>query len=347
MIYLGANRTNIATIAETWKDDLHCFLFDKRKRALTVKSGNKVVSSHTCFFDKMMGVVKYYGKKRKIRAGERDWVINELNLFKKDFDKIVLADDEAQKSYIKDFEKRKKGQRTYVVNLYCRLMIVLYETFTQYKDKKQGISYSHKYFRMLNLRTCAYCNRQYTFTLDEKTVKTAPEYDHFYDKADYPILAVSFYNLVPSCHTCNHLKGQKKDVTINPYFGKLESGFVLTDGKGTKLSKAEILKNGGGELELLRPDVTESVVDQGNIKTFGLKSVYRLHDDYVKDIVEKVAAYDATVQRALVDSFQGPARTPQNVYDFVWGKYLEEAEYDRRPLSKLTKEILEQMGIKR
>jgi len=48
-----------------------------------------------------------------------------------------------------------------------------------------------------------------------------------------------------------------------------------------------------------------------------------------------------------VGAFQGTARLPQNVYDFVWGKYLEEAEYEDRPLSKLTKEILEQMGIKR
>ena len=65
------------------------------------------------------------------------------------------------------------------------------------------------------------------------------------------------------------------------------------------------------------------------------------------DIVEKVAAYDSTVQQTLVNVFQGPAYHPQMVYDFVWGKYLEEAEFDKRPLSKLTKEILEQMGIKR
>ena len=98
---------------------------------------------------------------------------------------------------------------------------------------------------------------------------------------------------------------------------------------------------------MLKPDGTESLVDQGNIETFGLKGLYRMHSDYVKDIVEKVAAYDVNVQNALVGAFQGTARLPQNVYDFVWGKYLEEAEYERRPLSKLTKEILEQMGIKR
>lgn len=34
-----------------------------------------------------------------------------------------------------------------------------------------------------------------------------------------------------------------------------------------------------------------------------------------------------------------------DIHDFVWGKYLNVAEQERRPLSKLTKDILDQMGI--
>ena len=347
MICLGENRTNIAIAAGTWKDDLYKFLFDKRKGGLKVRNGKKVVSSHATYFDKMVGIVHYHYKRRKISAGGRDIIINQLNNFKNNYEKIVLADEKALKGYKKVFEDWKKGKKSYVVNLYRRLMVGLYEAFTQSKDKKLNVSYSHKFFNLLNIRTCPYCNRQYTFTLDEKTSKTAPEYDHFYDKSDFPILAVSFYNLVPSCHTCNHMKGQKKTVTINPYFGKFESKFFLTDGNGNKLTKAEILKNGGGEVELLKPDGIESPIDQANINTFGLKGLYRMHDDFVKEIVDKVAAYDTSVQKALVDAFQGPAYHPHMVYDFVWGKYLEEAENDRKPLSKLTREMLEQMGVKR
>lgn len=346
MIYLGSNRSDIQTVASVWRDDLYKFLFDKRKGGLHVMDYRKKVSSHTCFFDKMIGSVKYRCKKRRIRAGERDKVISELNYFKNHFDEIVLADETAQKKCLQEFSIRTKGWKTWLANLYTEQMVKLYESFSGYYDKTLKVSYSHKFFRLLNIRTCPYCNRQFTFTLDGKSSKTSPEYDHFYDKADNPILAVSFYNLVPSCHTCNHLKG-KKSVSVNPYFGIFESKFLLTDGKGKTLNKVEILKKGGGELELLKPDGTESSADAGNINTFGLEGLYSMHDDYVKEIVEKVAAYDATVQKALVDAFQGPARLPQNVYDFVWGKYLEEAQYDRRPLSKLTREMLEQMGIRR
>ena len=70
-----------------------------------------------------------------------------------------------------------------------------------------------------------------------------------------------------------------------------------------------------------------------------------MHDDYINEIIEKTIAYNSTARQALVDAFQDQAYSPQQVYDFVWGRYLEEAQYQRRPLSKLTKDILEQLGI--
>ena len=67
---------------------------------------------------------------------------------------------------------------------------------------------------------------------------------------------------------------------------------------------------------------------------------------YVMDLIEKSTSYGSLEQnQALSDGFQGLFRTPQEVYDFVWGKYLNEEEFENRPLSKLTKDILEQLGI--
>jgi hypothetical protein len=57
--------------------------------------------------------------------------------------------------------------------------------------------------------------------------------------------------------------------------------------------------------------------------------------------------YDAHARQALVRSFQGAGYHPRQVYDFVWGKHLIDAEYEDRPLSKLTKDILEQLDIYR
>ncbi len=85
--------------------------------------------------------------------------------------------------------------------------------------------------------------------------------------------------------------------------------------------------------------------EQCNIDTFGLKGLYEMHDDYINEIVEKTIAYSPSVKQALVDAFQDQAYSPQQVDDFVWGKYLNAAQYEKRPLSKLTRDILEQLGI--
>ncbi|MBL0200337.1 MAG: hypothetical protein IPP81_09205 [Chitinophagaceae bacterium] len=103
---------------------------------------------------------------------------------------------------------------------------------------------AYKLVQQLNVNSCVYCNRIFSFTLDKvdlartfnktkdkkvkrkilkdiSSSKTRPELDHFYPKAKFPYLALALYNLVPSCHICNSsLKGSRNvdfDTLINPY----------------------------------------------------------------------------------------------------------------------------------
>lgn len=53
----------------------------------------------------------------------------------------------------------------------------------------------------------------YTKTVfDEEGEKiTRPTFDHWFAKDDHPLLALSFYNLIPSCNICNSsVKGKKE-----------------------------------------------------------------------------------------------------------------------------------------
>lgn len=56
----------------------------------------------------------------------------------------------------------------------------------------------------MGIRTCAYCNMQYALTIDHS--KGLYELDHRFPKSKYPYLCITFYNLQPSCPTCNHGK---------------------------------------------------------------------------------------------------------------------------------------------
>ncbi|MBD9573690.1 hypothetical protein IB260_00065 [Pseudomonas sp. PDM23] len=59
-------------------------------------------------------------------------------------------------------------------------------------------------------RLCPYCQQSLAVTIfrDRKSKSVRPTLDHFYSKSKYPYLALSLYNLIPSCYQCNSsLKG--------------------------------------------------------------------------------------------------------------------------------------------
>lgn len=210
-----------------------------------------------------------------------------------------------------------------------------YETIIDYKKDK----HTHAYWLMNELRvnTCPYCNRQYTFTIEDKGIR--PQFDHFYPQSKYPYLALSFYNLVPSCPTCNQIK-LDKPINKNPYiegFGN-DYKFELKNKDNTKedwcLDKNNIKVDFSSESE------------NENIKVFGLKELYNEHIDYVEEIIDKAQAYNSTYYDSLIQSFSGLGKTPAEVDRYVWGNYIETADQCKRPLSKLTKDILEQLDIK-
>ena len=328
MIYLGNSHRNIQVVADQWELRLREFLFEKRKREDGSTYGN-------CYYDRAVRRIKYGGANDAVQC------LKELKWFKIHFRKVVLADEEGLKKYSK--KKVSDSMNTF--------MIGLYKAFTQHKDKDdKDITIAHQFFRDLNIRTCPYCNRHYTFTLDDGTVKVSPEYDHFYDKSSYPILAVSFYNLVPSCHTCNHVKRNNK-AKINPYFSGFKRKFELQNENGERMPIDEIINQekvgriGFGKLGDSEEEIERFEEEQCNIDTFGLQGLYEMHDDYISEIIEKTIGYNSIVNQALVDAFQDQAYSPQQVVEFVWDRYLNEAQFEKRPLSKLTRDVLEQIGI--
>lgn len=340
MIDLRARRADIGDKAADWKDRLKSFLFDERPGKVKLMDGRRAVSKHDTFYEKMEADADY----RALPDADRKWVKEELKRFKRNFETVVLADEQELARQKRNYVRRASRITANGKNVFKELMEDLYTKFTQ-SDSGKGKSTSHYFFEELNIRTCPYCNRQYTFTLSEEDAKTSPEYDHFYTKSDYPILAVSFYNLVPSCHVCNQIKGVKKTVKVNPYFGGFKSKFRLYDKKknGKKLNALEILSRGKGVLKFDGANWAE----RSNIKAFGLSGLYELHDDYVKDIIEKAAAYNKVSRELIADTFQKRGFTPDQVFDFVWGKYLDDSQLENRVLSKLTKDLLEQLEIKK
>lgn len=209
-----------------------------------------------------------------------------------------------------------------------------------YPDETFGMQLS----RSLNIRTCPYCNRSYTFSIDEKMdeasdkrVKVRPEFDHFYPKAKYPCLALCFYNLIPSCPVCNYLK-REREIDLNPYLIDTENSpiyFNLKNEKEVKTAEDIVL-------EVESSDGRGS----GNIEVLGLQHLYNEHKDYVKEMMDKAVAYDKSYYDGLMESFRGMNLNAQDIENRIWGTYTECSDLGKRPLSKLTRDILKIYNIR-
>jgi hypothetical protein len=213
----------------------------------------------------------------------------------------------------------------------------------------------------IGINTCPYCNKQYTHTIfDEKTRNKVlrPDLDHFIPKSKYPYLALSFYNLIPCCQICNsrfklndsftfegnlhpytegwgeQVKFRLKIKDLGFFFGKEE---IKIDEKKEKTAEIEINTDSAN-------GINEKAVN--NIQIFRLKDVYQEHTDYVFELVNKAMIYNDDYIDSLYKQFEGSIfRNREDVLRFVTANYVDDNSLHLRPLSKLTKDIVEQFDL--
>ena len=210
-----------------------------------------------------------------------------------------------------------------------------------YSEGADGEKNAMWLMKQLDIHVCPYCNRTYTFSVNEKKA-VRPEIDHFYPKSDprYMHLALSFYNLVPSCPICNHTKSDTV-LDFHPYLGPLDKPGLLPrfliDSTPVKYGKKEYLFP---ESPIIKIENVNS-----NVMELALEELYRQHSDYAKEILDKMQAYNESLYEPLIAGFQGIGKTSEEIDRLVWGNYVERAFHSKRPLAKLTRDILEQFGV--
>lgn len=213
-----------------------------------------------------------------------------------------------------------------------------YDSLIGYTFKKQ----KHSYWLMekLDIKVCPYCNRSYTFTINTKSKNIRPEFDHFYpkDSNKYPYLALSFYNLIPSCPICNHTK-KTTEVDIHPYVESFGDNCKFRIDEIDNCLLDDNYQNWNVFLE------KSTVKYDKNISTFALKEFYNQHKDFISEIVFKARAYNDDAFNSIIDTFSEQGLTPKEMKLLIFGTYLDEKELGLRPLSKLSKDIIEQIEM--
>jgi len=208
-----------------------------------------------------------------------------------------------------------------------------YENWLNY-DKYNAYDFAKK----LDIPTCPYCNRTYTKTVitqkGEKIIR--PEFDHWFPKSEYPLLALSFYNLIPSCHICNsNVKGKtefKLDTHFHPY----------NSASNVKATFSYNYKSCDGYRIKIN---TKDDFSRDSVEAFQLENIYQAHEDEVKDLIKIRQAYSDKYIEILKNSLKGLSLSKEEVYRLAFGVHYEDDKFDRRPLSKLKKDILTELGI--
>jgi hypothetical protein len=106
-------------------------------------------------------------------------------------------------------------------------------------------------FRLFNLKHCPYCNvfpvQVVSFQNLQGTTRhqALHQLDHFYPQSRHPYLALSFFNMVPACWSCNAVfKLQKRfavDTHFNPFDHRLDEEFEFRVNTVAPQNAAELI----------------------------------------------------------------------------------------------------------
>jgi hypothetical protein len=194
---------------------------------------------------------------------------------------------------------------------------------------------------------CTYCNRQYTFTVT-KVINgkkddyiARPELDHWFSKEMYPIMSLSFYNLIPSCHSCNSSAKGKILFNLKDYIHP----YLQVD-DNPNITFVPTMGAYGYGVDIVR-DINSR--EDNTIKAFNLQEVYNFHGTLeVKDLIEFNSAYNNSYLSLLFQeilSNQFGVYTKADVYRMLFGVELEPKDFGNRPLSKLKYDILKYLKV--
>lgn len=223
--------------------------------------------------------------------------------------------------------------------------IFKYSTFCREKIGYDAYDLAEK----LKVNVCPYCNRQFTFTI-KSTMR--PEFDHYLFKEIYPQFALSFYNLIPSCHSCNHKK-HTHDVLIKPLIYPYEESFGNIRFSSSISNVKAIISKKSSDLTISLPILQKNKESRSevenkainSIEIFALDKIYRYHKDYVHEIIQKAYVYSDSRVKELYESFPSLFGSEADIQRMAFGNYIQEVDLDKRPLSKLTRDILLELGI--
>lgn len=264
-----------------------------------------------------------------------------LNFLKRETNlkKLVIADG----SEFKEISKVFKGINPNVDDTTSSFNRVLYNIFINNLYDKTNRFNKTKFIQKINIDTCPYCNRNYIYVLSKKG-KVKPEIDHFLPKSKYPYFGISFFNLIPSCQTCN---GKAAKGELDPYDENMISPYEIEHNDfefSYKLISIDVLSplNGKSGVSV---SINKNAKIDGNNKVFKLSKLYSKHDDHALELIIKSKVKYGEKARNYLNSYRGMKFSDSEINRMIVGNYTNIEDLHKRPLSKMYRDIAIKEGL--
>ncbi len=261
------------------------------------------------------------------------------------FQELLLADREKMKSYIDKFGSIEGKEAKELLK----------EIF-RYKNLSQSSCWK-EILRKIGITVCPYCNRQYIITL--KSGNARAELDHYYPKSKYPFLAISLYNLIPCCSTCNKAKSNRsnncgdnrsdncsdncseENRILYPYHEEMESDINIKI--LNKINYVKVLQGVSNDFEIDFDGNKENKVLNNHIEFLKLEEFYNEHKDYVRDIIKSHNINSESYMNELYTKFPELFSSIDEVRSLLYMTKINKEDWGQRPLSKSTHDIDKQL----
>lgn len=159
------------------------------------------------------------------------------------------------------------------------------------------------------------------------------------------------YNMIPCCAVCNGLKHDKnthETPIIYPYTDSYGEKAVFEE-SGVNADNIEAWLGTAKEYKITiryADDIEDEL--KGKIKNavtiFKLEELYSKHSDYVRDILRTAHIYSDDYFEGLVTQYPDLFKSKKEARDFVFFNYLEERDWGKRVLAKLTHDIAQKVS---
>ena len=195
----------------------------------------------------------------------------------------------------------------------------------------------------VEVHTCYFCNIVFInrFKKSDGKFKNGFTLDHYIDKGKYPFLALSLYNLIPSCYICNtKVKGIHPIETLSPSSEHFD--FKNKVKFKTFIQNSNLQIDSEEDFALLLKEDFSDIYEQ-YIDILELNGRYEYHKYKVIEMINKRKAYPDSRIKELAALTQ---KTHEEVKQDLFGTYLYDADdLHKRPLSKLTRDIAKELGL--